>query len=93
MVLQALEGLSDRDGCEALRTDIGWKVAAGLTLDDEGFHPTVLTYWRRRVGASDALKAPQAPGCCARWATVRSMPSASVTRGVQPRSRRALSMR
>lgn len=54
MVLQALEGLSDRDACEALRTDIRWKVAAGLTLDDEGFHPTVLTYWRRRLGASDA---------------------------------------
>ncbi len=53
LVLQSLEGLSDRDACEALRTDIRWKVAAGLTLDDEGFHPTVLTYWRRRLRDSE----------------------------------------
>ncbi len=30
MVLQALEGLSDRDAAMALRTNIAWKVAAGL---------------------------------------------------------------
>ena len=30
MVLQALEGLSDRDAAAALRTNIAWKVAAGL---------------------------------------------------------------
>ncbi|WP_419921976.1 IS1182 family transposase [Candidatus Poriferisodalis sp.] len=54
LVLQSLEGLSDREACEALRTDIRWKVAAGAALDDEGFHPTVLTYWRRRLGGSDA---------------------------------------
>ncbi len=54
LVLQSLEGLSDRDACQALVTDIRWKVAAGLALDDEGFHPTVLTYWRRRLGASEA---------------------------------------
>jgi IS5 family transposase len=49
-----LEGLSDRDACQALVTDLRWKVAAGLALDDEGFHPTVLTYWRRRLRGSDA---------------------------------------
>ena len=43
LVLQSLEGLSDREALQALRTDIRWKVAAGLRLDDEGFHPTVLT--------------------------------------------------
>jgi len=53
MVLQALEGLSDRDAAEALRTDLRWKVAAGLSLADEGFHPTVLTLWRNRLRASD----------------------------------------
>jgi IS5 family transposase len=53
MVLQALEGLSDRDAVTALRTDIRWKVAAGLTLDDEGFHPTVLTLWRNKLRRSD----------------------------------------
>src|SRR5215207_9656064 len=52
MVLQALEGLSDREAVSALRRDIDWKVACGLRLDDEGFHPTVLVYWRNRLRAS-----------------------------------------
>jgi len=54
MVLQALEGRSDREAVEALRTDLRWKVAAGLALDDEGFHPTVLTLWRNKLRASEA---------------------------------------
>lgn len=53
LVLQALERLSDRDTVAAVRCDIRWKVACGLPLDDEGFHPTVLTYWRRRLARSD----------------------------------------
>jgi IS5 family transposase len=53
MVLQALEGLSDREAVSALRRDIAWKVACGLRLDDEGFHPTVLVYWRARLRTSD----------------------------------------
>jgi hypothetical protein len=52
MVLQALEGLSDREAVSALRRDIAWKVACGLRLDDEGFHPTVLVYWRSRIRRS-----------------------------------------
>jgi hypothetical protein len=52
MVLQALEGLSDREAVSALRRDIAWKVACGLRLDDEGFHPTVLVYWRNRIRIS-----------------------------------------
>ncbi|MGQ0671146.1 MAG: IS1182 family transposase [Actinomycetota bacterium] len=52
MVLQALEGLSDRDAARALKDRISWKVACGLALDDEGFHPSVLTYWRTRLRAS-----------------------------------------
>ncbi|HEV8564205.1 MAG TPA: IS1182 family transposase [Actinomycetota bacterium] len=52
MVLQALEGLSDRDAARALSDRISWKVACGLALDEEGFHPTVLTYWRNRLRAS-----------------------------------------
>jgi len=54
MVLQSLEGRSDREAVEALRTDLRWKVAAGLALNDEGFHPTVLTLWRNKLRASDA---------------------------------------
>ena len=52
MVLQALEGLSDRDAARALRDRISWKVAAGLALTDEGFDYSVLTYWRARLRAS-----------------------------------------
>jgi IS5 family transposase len=52
MVLQALENLSDRDAVRALRTNIAWKVAAGLPLDDVGFHPTVLTLWRNKLRAT-----------------------------------------
>ena len=54
MVLQSLEGLSDRDAAAALRTNIAWKVAAGLALDDLGIHYSVLTYWRSRLRVSDA---------------------------------------
>lgn len=53
MVLQALDGLTDRDAIQQLRTNIAWKVATGLALDDPGFHPTVLTLWRNRLRTSD----------------------------------------
>jgi IS5 family transposase len=53
MVLQALEGLSDRDAARALRDRISWKVACGLALDDEGFDYSVLTYWRTRLRRSE----------------------------------------
>ncbi len=53
LVLQALEGLSDREAVSALRRDIAWKVACGLRPDDEGFHPTVLADWRNRLRSSE----------------------------------------
>lgn len=53
MVLQALEGKSDREACRALERDIAWKAAAGLALTDEAFHPTVLTLWRNKLRVSD----------------------------------------
>jgi len=53
MVLQALEGLSDREAARALRDRISWKVACGLALDDEGFDYSVLTYWRSRLRRSE----------------------------------------
>ena len=52
MVLQAPEGPSDREAISALRRDIVWKVACGLRLDEGGFHPTVLVYWRNRIRTS-----------------------------------------
>ena len=53
MVLQALEGLSDRDAARALRDRISWKVACGLALTDEGFDYSVLTYWRTSLRTSE----------------------------------------
>src|SRR4051794_4925770 len=53
LVLQALEGLSDREAVEALTFDLRWKAACGWPVEAAGFHPTVLTYWRRRLAASD----------------------------------------
>lgn len=53
MVLQALEGLSDREAERALRDRISWKVATGLALDAAGFDYSVLTYWRTRLRRSD----------------------------------------
>jgi len=54
MVLQSLEGLSDREAVRALETNIAWKAAAGLALTDEGFHPTVLVLWRNKLRDSEA---------------------------------------
>jgi len=52
LVLQALHGLSDRQAAEAVMFDLRWKAACGLAVDGVAFHPTVLTYWRRRLAAS-----------------------------------------
>jgi hypothetical protein len=52
LVLQALEGRSDRDATEALTFDLRWKAACGWPVAAAGFHPTVLTYWRRRLARS-----------------------------------------
>ena len=52
LVLQGLNGLSDREAVEALRFDLRWKAACGLAVTDTGFDPSTLTYWRRRLAAS-----------------------------------------
>jgi hypothetical protein len=52
LVLQALEGRSDREATEALTFDLRWKAACGWPIAAAGFHPTVLTYWRRRLARS-----------------------------------------
>lgn len=53
LVLQALHGLSDREAIAAVRTDLRWKVACGLPVGHGGFDASTLTYWRRRLAASD----------------------------------------
>lgn len=53
IVLQTLHGLSDREAVDAVTFDLRWKAACGYAVDAAGFHPTTLTYWRRRLAASD----------------------------------------
>ena len=52
LVLQSLHGFSDREAVEALTFDLRWKAACGYAVAEAGFHPTTLTYWRRRLAAS-----------------------------------------
>jgi hypothetical protein len=52
LVLQALEHRSDREAAEALTFDLRWKTAVGWPIGQPAFHPTVLTWWRRRLAAS-----------------------------------------
>jgi hypothetical protein len=52
LTLQTLLDLSDAEAAEAARCDLRWKVACGMALDDKGFHPSTLTYWRRRLATS-----------------------------------------
>ena len=53
IMLQALQGLSDAETVDAVTFDLRWKAACGLPVAAGGFHPTTLTYWRRRLAASD----------------------------------------
>jgi hypothetical protein len=53
ITLQALHGLSDSETVDAVTFDLRWKMACGLPVTAPAFHPTTLTYWRRRLAASD----------------------------------------
>ncbi len=53
LVLQALYGHSDREAIDALTFDLRWKAACGYAVDGAGFHPSTLTYWRKRLAASE----------------------------------------
>ena len=52
ITLQALHGLSDNETVEAVTFDLRWKAACGLPITATAFHSTTLTYWRRRLAAS-----------------------------------------
>ena len=52
ITLQALHGLSDSETVEAVTFDLRWKAACGLPVTATAFHSTTLTYWRRRLAAS-----------------------------------------
>lgn len=53
LVLQSLYGYSDREAAESLTFDLRWKAACGYAVDASGFHTSTLTYWRKRLAASD----------------------------------------
>ena len=60
-VLQAIEGLSDRQAAEAVRTRIDWRYALALSLDETGFDHSILTDFRQRLlaaGAQDLILDP-----------------------------------
>ena len=52
LTLQVLHDYSDREAAEAVRFDVRWKVAIGAPLDDPGFDPSSLVYWRNRIARS-----------------------------------------
>ena len=52
MLLQAFEGLSDREACDRLEFDLRWQAAAGADAGCRAFHPTVLVGMRNRLRAS-----------------------------------------
>jgi Transposase domain (DUF772) len=52
MVLQAFEGLSDREACDRLEAGLRWQAAAGVDAGYRAFHPTVLVGMRSKLRAS-----------------------------------------
>ena len=48
-LLQFMEKAADRSATEHVVYHLGWKYALDLELDYEGFHPTVLVYFRDRL--------------------------------------------
>ena len=53
-ILQYMEGLTDRQTADAVRTRIDWKYLLCLELTDSGFHHTVLSEFRTRLIAGEA---------------------------------------
>ena len=53
-LLQFMEKVSDRRAAEQVAYHLGWKYALDLELPYEGFHPTVLVYFRDRLEENKA---------------------------------------
>ena len=49
LVLQFLERLPDRQAVEMVKYHLGWKLALNVELEQKGFHPTALVYFRQRL--------------------------------------------
>src|SRR5260221_9253816 len=74
-VLQFLEGLSDRQADDAVRSRLDWKYALSLALTDPGFDQSVLSEFRTRLvqgGAAQRLLDVLLEQCQARgWLKAR----------------------
>lgn len=53
-LLQFMEKVADRGASEHVVYHLGWKYALDLELTEEGFHPTVLVYFRDRLEQNKA---------------------------------------
>lgn len=53
-LLQFMEKVADRGASEHVVYHLGWKYALDLELTEEGFHPTVLVYFRDRLEENKA---------------------------------------
>jgi len=53
-ILQDVEGLTDRQTADAVRSRIDWKYLLGLELTDIGFDPSVLSEFRTRLVIAQA---------------------------------------
>ena len=75
VVMQYMEGLTDRQAADAVRRCIDWKYALSLDLHDPGFDCTLLHDFRHRLRAHDAaqrLLDTFLPACNARgWIRAR----------------------
>lgn len=49
LLLQFYDDVSDREAVERVIYDLRWKVALDVPLDFEGFHPTSLSQYRKRL--------------------------------------------
>ena len=49
LLLQHRTGASDEAAMEAVAWDLRWKIALGLSVDHQGWHPTSLTKFRARL--------------------------------------------
>ena len=56
MVMQYIEGLTDRQAADAVRRCMDWKYALSLELTDAGFHFTLLHDFRERLLAHDGAQ-------------------------------------
>src|SRR5499426_1152912 len=56
MVMQYMEGLTDRQAADAVRRCMDWKYALSLDLHDPGFDCTLLPDFRERLLAHDATR-------------------------------------